>query len=94
MLIMEKGNNKFESNVTASFAYVKKDILMLNDSFSDLFERVAHLISNQSRLTEEITSLRKEVEKLSHRSVYPKNRSSGANKKAVKKKAKKTSKKK
>ncbi len=81
MLIMEKGNGKLESNVTASFAYVKKDILMLNDSFSDLFERVAHLISNQSRLTEEIASLKKEVGKLSK-------------KKAVKKKAKKTSKKK
>ena len=69
---MEKTSKQFENNVTASFAYVKKDILMLNDSFSDLFERVAHLISNQSRLTEEIASLKKTVDTLSSKKVAKK----------------------
>jgi uncharacterized small protein (DUF1192 family) len=62
---MERTQSKFENNVTASFAYVKKDILMLNDSFSEIFERVAHLISNQAMLSEEIASLKAEVERLS-----------------------------
>jgi hypothetical protein len=35
--------SQLEKNTTASFAYVKKDILMLNDAFSDLVDRVQAL---------------------------------------------------
>jgi uncharacterized protein YdcH (DUF465 family) len=38
-----KSTSQLEMNTTASFAYVKKDILMLNDAFSDLFDRMQKL---------------------------------------------------
>jgi len=58
---MKKSTNQIEKNVSASFASVKKDILMLNDAFSDLHDKVQHLSLNHAMLLEEITKLRKEV---------------------------------
>ena len=58
---MEKTNNQIEKNVSASFAYVKKDMLMLNDAFSDLHDKVSHLSFNHAMLLEEIERLRKEI---------------------------------
>ena len=57
---MEKSTNQIEKNVSASFASVKKDMLMLNDSFSDLHDKVQHLSLNHAMLLEEITKLKKE----------------------------------
>ncbi len=39
----QKTTSELERNTTASFAYVKKDILMLNDAFSDLFNKLQNL---------------------------------------------------
>ena len=52
---------QIESNISASFGYVKKDMLMLNDAFSDLHDKVQHLSLNHAMLLEEITKLRIEV---------------------------------
>lgn len=54
---MEKVN-QVEKNISASFGYVKKDMLMLNDAFSDLHDKVQHLSLNHAMLLEEITKLK------------------------------------
>ena len=46
----EKSLSQLEMNTTASFAYVKKDILMLNDAFSDLFDKMQKLIGRVEAL--------------------------------------------
>ena len=46
-----------EKNVSASFGYVKKDMLMLNDAFSDLHEKVQELSLNYSVLLEKVEKL-------------------------------------
>ena len=58
---MEKSTTQIEKNVSASFASVKKDMLMLNDAFSDLHDKVQHLSLNHAMLLEEITKLKKET---------------------------------
>ena len=58
---MEKSINQIERNVSASFGYVKKDMLMLNDAFSDIHEKIQHLSLNHATLLEEIEKLRTEV---------------------------------
>lgn len=60
---MEKSTNQIEKNVSASFAYVKKDMLMLNDAFSDLHDKMQHLSLNHAMLLEEIGKLRAEMAK-------------------------------
>jgi hypothetical protein len=73
---MEKTPEQIEKNVSASFAYVKKDMLMLNDAFSDLHDKVQHLSLNHGLLLEEIGKLRTELAKITE----------GPKKKTVKKK--------
>ena len=58
---MERTISQIEQNTSASFGYVKKDMLMLNDAFSDLHDKVQHLSLNHAMLLEEITKLRKEL---------------------------------
>lgn len=58
---MTKTPQQIEKNVSASFAYVKKDMLMLNDAFSDLHDKVQHLSLNHALLLEEIEKLRTEL---------------------------------
>ena len=58
---METMNTQAEKNISASFGYVKKDMLMLNDAFSDLHDKVQHLSMNHALLLEEIEKLRNEV---------------------------------
>ena len=60
---MEKTTNQIEKNVSASFASVKKDMLMLNDAFSDLHDKVQHLSLNHATLLEQITKLQNENSK-------------------------------
>jgi|TARA_B100001964_G_scaffold127973_1_gene141508 regulator of replication initiation timing len=83
---MEKTTHQIEKNVSASFAYVKKDMLMLNDAFSDIHDKVQHLSLNHAMLLEEIGKLRSELSKLS------KPKKIVAKKKAVKKKTTKKAK--
>ena len=60
---MEKSPRQIEKNVSASFAYVKKDMLMLNDAFSDLHDKMQHLSLNHAALLEELGRIRKELAK-------------------------------
>jgi len=62
---MEKSITQVEKNTSASFGYVKKDMLMLNDAFSDLHDKMQHLSLNHAMLLEEIGKLRKDVAILS-----------------------------
>jgi len=74
---MEKSTKQIEKNVSASFAYVKKDMLMLNDAFSDIHDKMQHLSLNHAMLLEEIGKLRSEMAKITENKP---------NKKATKKK--------
>ena len=92
---MEKSTNQIEKNVSASFASVKKDMLMLNDAFSDLHDKVQHLSLNHAVLLEEITRVRRELgkpikEKKPAKKKTPKKKSKATPKKAVKKVVEKT----
>lgn len=97
---MEKNVSQVEKNVSASFAYVKKDMLMLNDAFSDLNDKMQHLSLNHAMLLEEIGKLKKELaiatgkEKPSKKKVVkkssPKKAKKASPKKAVKKVIKET----
>ncbi len=60
---MEKSVKQIEKNISASFGYVKKDMLMLNDAFSDIHDKIQHLSLNHATLLEEIEKLRVEVVK-------------------------------
>lgn len=62
---MEKSTSQIEKNVSASFGYVKKDMLMLNDAFSDLNDKIQHLSLNHATLLDEIGRLKKEIEVIS-----------------------------
>jgi hypothetical protein len=87
---MEKSTNQIEKNVSASFAYVKKDMLMLNDAFSDLHDKVQHLSLNHAMLLEEIGKIRSEIAKKSGKTT--KNKAKKSTKKSPKKSGKKNSK--
>ncbi len=58
---MEKSIDQMKKNVSASFGYVKKDMLMLNDAFSDIHDKIQHLSINHATLLEEIEKLRGEL---------------------------------
>ena len=58
----DKSLSQLEKNTTASFAYVKKDILMLNDAFSDLFDKLQKL-ANRLEAVEEKLPKKKTVKK-------------------------------
>jgi len=58
---MVKTIDQIEKNMSASFGYVKKDILMLNDAFSDIHEQIQHLSMNHASLLGEIEKLREKV---------------------------------
>ena len=79
---MEKSANQVEKNVSASFGYVKKDMIMLNDAFSDLHDKVQHLSLNHATLLEEMRKLRNEITSLSGK----KTKTPSVKKKVVKKK--------
>ncbi len=65
---MEKSTNQIEKNVSASFAYVKKDMLMLNDAFSDMHDKLQQLKLEHSMLSEEVKKLKNELSKTSKES--------------------------
>lgn len=65
---MRKTTKQIEKNISASFGYVKKDILMLNDVFSDLNEKIRHLSLNHATLLSEVEKLREGIKKNSNKS--------------------------
>lgn len=73
---MVKTLKQLEKNISSSFGYVKKDMLMLNDAFSDIHEQIQHLSMNHASLLGEIEKLREEL-----------HGKKGTKKKAVKKKS-------
>jgi hypothetical protein len=52
-----QGIKQLEKNVSASFGYVKKDLLMLNDAISDINDRIQHLSLNHASLLEKLGEL-------------------------------------
>jgi predicted flap endonuclease-1-like 5' DNA nuclease len=58
---MEKSTSQIEKNVSASFGYVKKDMLMLNDAFSDMHDKIQHLSLNHATLLAEVERLRAQI---------------------------------
>jgi hypothetical protein len=50
---------QFEKNVGASFSYVKKDMLMINDALSDIHDKMQHLSMNHAALLEAIANINK-----------------------------------
>jgi len=60
---MTKTPKQIEKNISASFGYVKKDMLMLNDTLSNLHDKVQHLSLNHAMLLEEIAKLKTELKK-------------------------------
>ena len=55
---METSVEQFEKNVQASFGYVKKDLMNLNDTVSDIHEKIQHLSMNHATLLGEMEKLR------------------------------------
>lgn len=66
---------QLEKNVSASFGYVKKDLLMLNDAVSDLNDKIRHLSLNHAALLEKLQKVsknlsdRKEIKKVAKKNV-------------------------
>lgn len=54
---------QLERNVSASFGYVKKDILMVNDAISNVHDKMQHLSLNQALLLEKIEKLQNTLDK-------------------------------
>ena len=61
---MVNSMRQLEKNVQASFGYVKKDLLMLNDSVSDLHDKIQHLSMNHAGLLEKIQRIESLVVKV------------------------------
>lgn len=58
---MVKSIKQLEKNVSVSFSYVKKDLLMVNDSMSSLHDKIQHLSLNQAMLLEKMTSIERSL---------------------------------
>lgn len=89
--------NQLEKNVSASFGYVKKDLLMLNDSISDLHDKIQHLSLNNIALMEKIQTLEnaivkdeKKIKKVAKKSSKKKTKKTVSKKKPIKKVTKET----
>ena len=76
--------NQFEKNVGVSFSYVKKDLLSVNDSVSDLHDKIQHLSLNQAMLVEKVMRLE---QKLAGKKAAKPAKAKKAAKKSSKKKA-------
>ncbi len=57
---MVKDVGQIEKNVSASFAYVKKDMLMLNDAFSDIHDKIQQLSLDYVSLSDDVKKLKNE----------------------------------
>lgn len=52
-----KNLDQLEKNVSASFGYVKKDILMVNDAISNVHDKIQHLSLNHAMLLEKLDKI-------------------------------------
>lgn len=94
-MIMAYNINQLEKNVSASFGYVKKDLLMLNDAISDLHDKIQHISMNHALLLEKIQSIEnavvkdeKTLKKVSQKAVKQTSKKKATTKKTTKKAAK------
>jgi len=55
---MVKTLSQVEKNVQASFGYVKKDLLMINDAISDIHDKIQHLSLNHAALLGRLEKIR------------------------------------
>ena len=60
---MNKKNSQVEKNVSASFSYVKKDILMLNDNFTELHNKFQQFLSQYETLVDEVKEIKDSMNK-------------------------------
>jgi len=67
---------QLEKNVSASFAYVKKDTLMLNDSYTKIQEAIQQIADSYAILGSEVKQLRKELGKTPSKGIPKKTISS------------------
>ena len=54
---MVENLGQFEKNVSTSFSYVKKDLIMINDAISELHDKIQHLSMNNAALMGKIAEL-------------------------------------
>lgn len=52
---------QLEKNVEISFGYVKKDLLSLNDSISELHDKIQHLSMNNAMLLDKLMGIEKKI---------------------------------
>ena len=60
---MKGKNSQVEKNMSASFSYVKKDILMLNDNFTELHNKFQQFLSQYEILVDEVKEIKNSVNK-------------------------------
>ncbi|MGK0209082.1 MAG: regulator of replication initiation timing [Patescibacteria group bacterium] len=60
---MEKTTAQLEKNVSASFSYVKKDILMLNDSYAHIQDAIGQILASHDQLATELRDLKTQMVK-------------------------------
>ena len=79
---MKKKSSSVENNLATSFSYVKKDILMLNDNFTELHNKFQQFLSQYETLVDEVKEIKETINKKQTKKVTTK-------KKTVKKPTKK-----
>lgn len=60
---MAKKDSQVEKNVSTSFSYVKKDILMLNDNFTELHNQFQRFLSQYELLVDEVKEIKSSMNK-------------------------------
>lgn len=81
--------DQLERNVSASFGYVKKDLMNLNDVVDDLQQKMQHLSMNHAALLQKISEIENELVKVEKEETNLKRKTTNLKKKVSKKKSKK-----
>jgi len=63
-------SHNVEKNLRRSFGYVKKDLIMANESITDIHTEVQHLSLNQASILSEVEKLREEIRELRDESKF------------------------
>jgi hypothetical protein len=58
---MREDIKKLKESLGVSFSYVKKDMLLVNDSLTELYDKIQHLSMNHASLLGKIANLEKQV---------------------------------
>ncbi|MDO8516746.1 MAG: hypothetical protein Q7S33_01350 [Nanoarchaeota archaeon] len=77
-----------EKNLRRSFGYVKKDLIMANESITNLHTEIQHLSLNQASLLNEIEKLREEIREFTNESKFSRKNNSNSKPIPVSKKKK------